>query len=149
MSSVSVKTVQQPWASMTSSTDSRVKAARVAVLDDDPRIRTLLEDELLDLGLTPHLCGTALDLLQLLQEHSIDLVLMDVAMPEVGGLECLIQLKQVNYQGPVVMVTAIDDDTIRQSCLQNGAREYVLKNELFDRLTDLLNTHLQLTLTSS
>ena len=133
---------------MASGSDRSGRAIRVAILDDDPRIRTLLEDELLDVGLTPHLCSTALDLLQLLQEHTVDLILMDVAMPGIGGMECLTQLRQVGYEGTVVMVTAIDDETIRHSCLQNGARDYVLKNELFDRLTDLLNTHLQLTIST-
>lgn len=133
---------------MASGSDQRGHGQHVAILDDDPRIRTLLEDELLDLGLVPHACITAIDLLQLLKEQTIDLILMDVAMPGMNGMDCLTQLRQVDYKGRVVMVTAIDDASIRDSCLQNGAREYVLKNELFDRLTDLLNTHLKLTSTS-
>ena len=135
----------QPPTSMASNADPAGRSLRVAILDDDPRIRTLLEDELLDVGLTPHLCATAADLLQLLQEHSVDLILMDVAMPGISGMECLMQLREINYRGAVVMVTAVDDATIRHNCLQYGARDYVLKNELFDRLADLLNTHLELT----
>ncbi|MFM7313575.1 MAG: response regulator [Cyanobium sp.] len=128
---------------MTSTADPALRArGRVAVVDDDPRIRTLLEDELLDQGLSPALCAGPGELLELLRTQPIDLVLMDVVMPEMSGMDCLLQLRQIDYRGAVVMVTAIDDETIRTSCLENGARDYVLKNELFDRLNELLSTHL-------
>lgn len=128
---------------MTSTADPAVRAtARVAVVDDDPRIRTLLEDELLDQGLRPDLCAGPKELLELLRTQPIELVLMDVVMPEMSGLDCLQQLAAIGFGGAVVMVTAIDDDTTRRACLDAGARDYILKNQLFDRLQDLLRTYL-------
>ena len=81
----------------------------VAVVDDDPRIRTLLEDALLDYGIRIDHCASVPELLSLLQHHSVDLILMDAAMPEISGLDGLQRLRQSAYEGVVLMVTAIDD----------------------------------------
>lgn len=124
--------------------EAGVSSPRVAVIDDDPRIRALLEDAFFDYGIKSDLCAGVAEFVAHLRQHSVDLVLMDVAMPEISGLDGLQRLRQAAYDGVVLMLTAIDDPSIRQACLQAGASEYILKNDLFDRLPDLLQRYLQL-----
>ncbi len=115
---------------------------KVAVVDDDPRIRALLEDELSDEGFTPCLCASGRELIELVQAEQIDMVLLDLMMPEIDGLQCLEKLRELSYPGPVVIVTALSDDSKRRQALSSGAKDYVLKPDLFDALPRLLYQYL-------
>lgn len=123
-------------------TDSISSQPRVAVVDDDPRIRALLEDELSDEGYMPRLCANGRELLELISQEPIDMVLLDLMMPEIDGLQCLEKLREVCYQGTVVIVTALSDDAKRRQALSAGAKDYVLKPDLFDALPRLLGQYL-------
>lgn len=116
--------------------------ASVAVVDDDPRIRTLLEEELKDLGVAPLLCDNGTALIELLQKQSVDLILLDLMMPVMDGFACLDALRDRRHQGPVVVVTAHGDASYRQRVLEAGASDYILKPQLFDVLPRLLERHL-------
>ena len=114
---------------------------RVAVVDDDPRIRALLEDELMDEGFQPCLCANGRELLDLIARETIDMVLLDLMMPELDGLQCLRKLREVSYEGNVVIVTALSDDSKRREALSAGARDYILKPDLFEALPGLLRRY--------
>jgi len=116
----------------------------VAVVDDDPRIRALLDDELTDEGFKPSLCASGAELLELVDRQPIDLILLDLMMPEMDGLECLQHLKKRRFSGTVVIVTALSDDAKRRQALQSGAKGYVLKPDLFDSLPGLIDQYLRL-----
>ena len=68
-------------------TEQRVSTdqPQVAVVDDDPRLRMLLQEELQDLGVVPLLCDNGLALLALLEKQSVDLILLDLMMPVMDG----------------------------------------------------------------
>lgn len=119
------------------------QTAQVAVVDDDPRIRSLLEDELSDEGVRPFLCASGYEMLELVQSQNIDLILLDLMMPEIDGLECLIKLREIGYSGNVLIVTALSDETKRTAALQAGARDYILKPDLFDRLPRLIDQYVR------
>jgi CheY-like chemotaxis protein len=116
----------------------------VAVVDDDPRIRALLEDELGEHGLTPYLCNSGLELLQLVKSLKVDVVMLDVTMPEMSGLECLEPLREAGFSGEILMLTAVNDNGMRNAALAAGAKEYVLKTDLFEELPRLLQRYLQI-----
>jgi DNA-binding response OmpR family regulator len=120
-----------------------VATPQVAVVDDDPRIRALLDAELSDAGVEPHLCASGMDLLELVQRQSIDLILLDLMMPELDGLQCLIKLREIGYSGNVLIVTALSDDSKKSQALQAGAKDYILKPDLFDALPHLIDQYLR------
>jgi DNA-binding NarL/FixJ family response regulator len=62
------------------------------------------------------------------QEFSPDLVLLDLAMPELSGLEALEQIHQALPATPVVMLTMSDDDADVLAAIKAGARGYLLKS---------------------
>ena len=114
----------------------------VAVVDDDPRIRSLLADEFSDEGIEVALCESGFECLELIDQQSIDLLLLDLMMPGMDGLECLRQLKLRDFAGVVVVVTAFSDDSKRREALALGADQYIVKPELFDMLPSLIDQYL-------
>lgn len=82
-------------------------------------------------------------MLELVQSQNIDLILLDLMMPEIDGLECLIKLREIGYSGNVLIVTALSDETKRTAALQAGARDYILKPDLFDRLPRLIDQYVR------
>lgn len=115
-------------------------APLVAVVDDDPRIRSLLQLELEDEGHRPLLFSSPLDFLEAPELNRIELVLLDLMMPEMDGLSCLRQLRRDGFAGRVVIVSAMCDPQDRQALAAAGANGFVLKTNLFEELADLLRS---------
>ena len=115
---------------------------RVAYVDDDPRLRSLMSEELVDEGVEPLICNTGQDLLDLLDERQIDLIFLDLMMPVMDGLTCLQQLKERSLNIPVLVVTSFNDENKRQESLAQGAKDYILKPNMFEKLPLLLDQYL-------
>ena len=112
----------------------------IAVVEDDPRIGALIHEEICDEG---HCCrgfGTAEAFLNDVEQLNPDLVLMDLMLPGMDGLNCLRTFRQIPgfQQCPVVIVTALNDAAKRRKSRELGAIDYILKPDLFDQLPQLL-----------
>lgn len=116
--------------------------ARVAVVDDDHRLQTLIQEELIDEGVQPLPCTSGEELLELIQHEQVDLILLDLMMPGMDGMSCLKALERAQCGTPILVVTALSDEIKRQEVMNHGASEYILKPDLFERLPDLLNQYL-------
>ena len=124
-------------------TEQLARQLNVAVVEDNPHIRQLLQDEIHDEGHRMIGFSSAEDFLATYGEEPIDLILLDLMLPGMDGLSCLQQLKINQSQDGcprVVIVTALDDAEKRRIALDNGAEEYILKPDLFLRLPDLLQS---------
>lgn len=60
-------------------------------------------------------------------EHRPDAVLMDITMPELDGLGALREIKRIDPQARVAMVTALGQQQVVMSALKEGARDFVVK----------------------
>ena len=108
----------------------------IAVVEDDPRIGALIHEEICDEG---HCCrgfSTAEAFLNDVEQLNPDLVLMDLMLPGMDGLNCLRTFRQMPglQQCPVVIVTALNDAAKRRESRELGAIDYILKPDLFDQL---------------
>lgn len=119
-------------------------ATKIAIVDDDPRIRTLLQLEVEDEGLEAACCSSCTELLKKLKDGDIDLVLLDLMMPEVDGIECLSLIKKENFRGVTVMVTALQDEEKKKQALSGGAADYVLKPDFINGLPDVIRKYLNI-----
>lgn len=119
-----------------------VYPALIAIVDDDPRILTLLRLELEDLGFAVRCYTNASDFLESLHNDSPDIVLLDILMPNMDGIECLYQARESGYQGSVLIFTAISDNQKRQEAMLAGAQAYILKPDLFRDLEALIGQYL-------
>ncbi|KZR62777.1 MULTISPECIES: response regulator [Prochlorococcus] len=115
----------------------------MAIVDDDPRVRELLKEEIQDEGHHVLSFESAESFLDNSSLESIDLVLLDLMMPGMNGLECLQQLhhrQAFHHKLPrIVVVSALSDPIKHRQVLKAGAESYVIKPDLFERLPALLN----------
>lgn len=101
----------------------------ILVVDDDPRNRRLLEEYLMVAGYDVRLAPDGRTALALASERPPDLVLLDVMMPDLSGLEVCRQLKNDPRTRlcQVVLVTALDGSPHRVQGLDTGADDYIAK----------------------
>ena len=103
---------------------------RVAIVDDDVRIRTLLRLELEDLGAQVACFSSAEEALDQLAAGGPDLVLLDVGLGGMDGPTCLGLLRQQGLQAKVVLMSAHWDPLSAEGFRAAGADAFVLKTAL-------------------
>jgi two-component system, chemotaxis family, chemotaxis protein CheY len=115
----------------------------VLVVDDSAAIRKILQRVLRQTGMainTIHEAGDGEDALKLLRSHKVDLVLTDINMPKMDGLELLAALKKspewVNV--PVVMITTEGGESKVAEAVRLGAAGYVRKPFTADQIKEKL-----------
>ncbi len=99
----------------------------VLIVEDEAKMRRLLELNLGDDGFTTFSAGDAEAGLKLLRENSVDLVLTDLKLPGMNGLEFLQAIKRQNAALPVVVMTAFGSVETAVEAMKAGASDYVLK----------------------
>lgn len=117
----------------------------VAIVEDNEKIREGLA--MLINGSPAFSCvatyGNAEDALRSLPRMKPDVVLMDIGLPGMSGIECVEELKKGSSEIPVMMLTVYEDDDRIFKSLVAGASGYILKNtmpaELFEAIRDLHN----------
>ncbi|MCL4806676.1 MAG: response regulator [Thermoanaerobaculia bacterium] len=123
-----------------------VEAAHVLVVDDNDENREMLSRRLRGHGFTIATAASGPEALRLLEETPFDLVLLDVVMPGMSGLEVLRDLRSRHAAAdlPVVMATARDDSNDVVTALRLGANDYVTKPLDFPVVLARLATQLTL-----
>ena len=99
----------------------------ILIVEDEPKMRRLLEMNLADQGFTTHAAGDAEAGLKLLNSEKIDLVVTDFKLPGMNGLDFLQAIKRVNAALPVVIMTAYGSVESAVEAMKVGASDYVLK----------------------
>jgi DNA-binding response OmpR family regulator len=103
-----------------------VEAGRVLVVDDDETVRDVVRRYLEAGGFSVEVAGDGAEGLRRFTAAQPDLVVLDVMMPGINGLEVCRRLRQVS-QVPVVLLTALGEEENRIAGLQLGADDYVTK----------------------
>jgi DNA-binding NtrC family response regulator len=99
----------------------------ILIIEDEAKMRRLLELNLGEDGLSTFSAGDAEAGLKLLREHAIDLVVTDLKLPGMNGLEFLQAVKRQNAALPVVVMTAFGSVETAVEAMKAGASDYVLK----------------------
>lgn len=115
---------------------------QVLVVEDDPLMRTGLAFQLKREGYAVTLAEDGEAALQLLNTNPFDLVITDVMMPSVSGIELLAHLEQLPKKPKVLLLTALHDENIVIKAFDLGAADFMTKpfspKELSVRLQRLL-----------
>jgi DNA-binding NtrC family response regulator len=101
--------------------------ASILIVEDEPKMRRLLELNLGEEGFTTHAAGDAEEGLKLLNRETIDLVVTDFKLPGMNGLEFLQAIKRIDASLPVVIMTAYGSVESAVEAMKIGASDYVLK----------------------
>ncbi len=105
---------------------------RALIVDDSSVMRKIVERALRQAGLdleVVHEAGTGSEGLEQLKAHSVDLILSDINMPVMDGLEFLRQIRVQNLASgvPVIMITTESSEEHVKQAIQAGARGYIRK----------------------
>ncbi len=101
-------------------------AETILVVDDEKEIADLIEVYLKNENFHVYKCYTAQEALNVIREKNLDLVILDVMLPDMNGFDiCKIIRKEHNY--PVIMLTAKESEIDRITGLTLGADDYITK----------------------
>jgi CitB family two-component system response regulator CitT len=131
----------------------RIEMLRVAIAEDDFRIAQVQERFLLEVD-GVEVVGKALnakETLQMLKETKVDLLLLDIYMPDEMGTDLLPKIRAQFPQVDVIVVTAATEKNIVEICLRNGVVNYLIKPVMMESFInaikqyqekkELFNTH--------
>jgi len=100
---------------------------RVLLVDDEKDIVEVIQDRLEAYGFAVVTAGTGVEALKALSTDTFDGVFLDVKMPEMGGIEALEQIRKINQEIPVIIVTSSSTRESAIEALAKGANDFVLK----------------------
>jgi len=111
----------------------------ILITDDDTAHRTMLKVNLAGLGYRLLEAADGDEVLPLLDEHQVDLILLDMKMARMDGLETLTALAGSGYKVPVIVITAFSSVESAVEAMKRGAFDYVTKPVDIDELAIAVN----------
>ena len=108
--------------------------SRVLVVDDSDSACDLIRDFLESKGYDVFLSRTGEDALAKVRELKPDVMLLDIVLPGIDGMEVLRRVRQFNDKIGIIMVTGINDESEAKEALKKGADDYLTKSINFDYL---------------
>ena len=119
----------------------------LVIVDEERAIREACRDVAQSLGFTTFVADSSEQAYRIMETHSVDVVLLDLKLPGVGGVEVLHQIKQRRPDAVVIMVTGYGTVQSAVQAMKNGAYDYFTKPFSLDELKLLLDrvaAHLKL-----
>lgn len=104
---------------------------RVLVVEDTELLRRIYHDRLIQEGYSVAVAADGLDAIQQMRAVPVDLVLLDLIMPRMGGLEVLETMRSDPRLSsiPVIVLTNLGEETSVERAIQLGAADYLIKNQ--------------------
>jgi two-component system NtrC family response regulator len=112
-----------------------IKKYKILIVDDEPSITDLLGDYLSQEGYTAQTTTSPLEALEIAEEGEVKIMLTDIKMPDMSGIELLEKVKQINGLIQVIIMTGYGSLENTVKCLEQGANDYMLKP--FKNLTEV------------
>jgi two-component system response regulator PilR (NtrC family) len=111
----------------------------ILIVDDEPNIIEILEIFLLDEGMKVLKCNSGHKALAILNEKKVDLVISDIRMPDLSGVELLREAKQAAPETAFIMITAFASTETAIEALQHGAFDYITKPFRMEELRTVIH----------
>ncbi|NOX88782.1 MAG: response regulator [Calditrichaeota bacterium] len=99
----------------------------VLVVDDEQEVRDTLYSVLKSLDYVPHVAASGAEALEIIKKEPIDVVLSDLYMPEMDGIELLKKVKMLNNKVVFLMITAHPTIETAVEAIKKGAYDYLTK----------------------
>jgi DNA-binding response OmpR family regulator len=112
--------------------------ARILVVDDEQDVCDMLEKFLKIKGYEVSTALSGEEALTLVKEEKPHIVLLDIRMPEMDGLECLERIKEIDKEIGVIMITALKQEEVGKKAMELGAYDYITKPLSLQYLQDCL-----------
>ena len=115
----------------------------VLVVDDEPSISDLLYEDLIEVGYDCIKATTGEDALEMLSKDNCDVMLLDLKLPGISGIEVLGKMKSYYPETTVIVVTADGDAQTAVEAMKNGAVDYITKPFELERVNSSIEATLK------
>ena len=117
--------------------------AKILIIEDETTIREMLAEILKKQGYIIHQAADGTSGLKLIQKHNFDLILLDLRLPDIHGLEVMEKLRKFDNHVLVVVMTAYPEVRTAVSALKAGAHDYIKKPFELDEMKKLVQRSLE------
>lgn len=108
---------------------------KVLIVDDEEMAIKMVELQMRADGYEVYTSNDGREAVELIKEHEPDLVISDIMMPFMSGLELLELIKAEKKKIPVILISALDDVEVIQTAIGMGADDFVIKPVNMDELS--------------
>ncbi len=112
---------------------------KLLVVEDEDSLRTLLKSELETYGFAVDDADGGSSAMKSLNSTHYDVVILDIRMPDIDGLEVLRNIRQENLAEKVIMLTGVNELKIARDSLELGANDFLTKPYEFKKLLECIN----------
>ena len=112
---------------------------RIMVVDDDSALRMTLQEILMDEGRDVISAADGFQAIQMATEGEIALILMDIQMPGMNGVEAFLEIKEIRPDCVVAMMTGYAADSLAQQAIAEGAMAILQKPLSIEQLLEIVN----------
>lgn len=123
--------------------ETTARHIRVLIVDDDDIIAEILSELVSDQERSVEICHDGLEAIERIQKDAFDLIIVDLIMPRVGGLDVLKYVKKINPETIVIIITGYASLETAMTAIKEGAYDYIRKpcklaemKVVVDRATD-------------
>ncbi|HPL63141.1 MAG: response regulator [Syntrophales bacterium] len=111
---------------------------KILIVDDEVHVLNLLRKFFASRGYDVHTATTGETAIEIVRSEHPEIVLLDIIMPGMGGLEVLQEIRKIDPDIGVIMATAVLDQKTAKVALEMGAYDYVTKPFDFDYMETVL-----------
>lgn len=111
---------------------------RVLIIEDDEEMRALLRDVIEEDGYKTDSVNNGSEAFRKLVKESFDLIITDIRMPGLTGLDILPGMKKLHPEAPIIIITAFGSEEVQRKALERGATVYLEKPLRFHELRTLI-----------
>ena len=116
---------------------------KILVIDDEQDIRDIFKDRLEKAGYNPILAENGEEAISILRSGdnliNVGVILCDIRMPKVNGIECIKFLRQQAPGIPIVVITGYPDSELAGKLIAQGVKEYLVKPVDKEKMLDVIN----------
>ncbi len=113
--------------------------ARILIIDDDEEMRSLLKDFLEEDGFETDSAGNGVDAFQKVDAEPFDIIITDIRMPGLTGLDILPVLRRLRPEASIIVITAFGGEEVYDKSRERGADAYLEKPIQFSKLRKLIH----------
>lgn len=121
----------------------KMEQPAILIVEDEQKLSRVLQLELKYENYTTEIADNGKDALRLMEEKDWDLVLLDIMIPELSGMEVLRRIRRTDESTPIILLTARDEIHDKVSGLDLGANDYITKPFQIEELLARIRVHLR------
>lgn len=111
---------------------------KILIADDEGDFRDIIKDILIEEEFSLAEASSGLNALEIFKNNHFDVVLLDLRMPDLDGIETMKELKKIDSQIPIIILTGFGDIPTAVEAVKLGAYDFITKPPEFDKLITII-----------